>query len=328
LENLQSALLAEGIRSMASIPLAGQRRLIGRLKVYFDQPHAFTDAEMSLLRTISYHAAYAIERRIAETDRSRLLEREQQARLDAERANRLKDEFLALVSHEIRTPLGAITGWCHLLKSGNLDAQGAERALETITRNAHLQARLIDDILDVSGIITGKLQLHKTPILLSHVVRGAADSIRPAAEARKISVDVTLPPKAAAILGDGGRLQQVVSNVLSNAVKFSPDGSLIEVRVEQDASSSTITVSDRGQGITAEFLPHVFERFRQADGSSTRKHSGLGLGLTIARHLVELHDGSMSVHSDGPGLGTMVTIVLPVMPAGHRLPLQPLRAQS
>ena len=312
LVHLKTITLSEGIRSIALIPLVGERRLIGTVMVCFGEPHSFTDAEMNLLHAISYHAGYAIDRTIAETARLRLLEREQQARAEAERANRLKDEFLAVVSHEIRTPLNAITGWCHILKSGRLDDQGFARAVETITRNARSQAQLIDDILDVSRIITGKLVIQKVPVPLIRLVQSAIESVRPAAEERHIQITLRSAPTTEIVLADIGRLQQVLSNVLSNAMKFSRAGGCIDVLLEQTGSAARLVIADTGQGISPDFLPYVFERFRQGDGSKTRKHGGLGLGLSIAKHILELHDGSISVQSDGVGHGTRVTIDLPI----------------
>jgi PAS domain S-box-containing protein len=308
----KAAILAEGIRSFVLIPLIGQRRLIGQFMAYFNEPHVFTEAELNLLHTIGYHTAYAIERQVAESDRLRLLERERQSRADAERANQLKDEFLAVVSHEIRTPLTAITGWCHLLRSGRLDAVGVERALETITENARLQTKIIDDILDVSRIITGKFELRKAWVNLLGVVQSAVDSVKPAADQRDIHISLRSSSATVATLGDAIRLQQVVSNVLSNAVKFSPDGSSIKVSIERNDPVASVVVSDAGQGISSDFLPYVFERFRQGDGSTTRRHGGLGLGLAIAKHIVELHGGSITIHSEGAGRGTRAVIELPV----------------
>ena len=314
--DVKTITLAEGIQSLALIPLLGARQLIGAVMVAFTEPHAFSDAEMSVLQAISYHAGYAIDRTIAENARLRLLEREQQARAEAERANRLKDEFLAVVSHEIRTPLNSITGWCHILKSGRLDEQGIARAVETITRNARSQAQLIDDILDVSRIITGRLVLQKVPVPLIRLVRAAIESVRPAAEERHIEITLRSVPVTEIVFADIGRLQQVLSNVLSNAVKFSRDGGLIDVLLEQAGPAARLVITDTGQGISPDFLPYVFERFRQGDGSKTRRHGGLGLGLSIAKHILELHDGSISVHSDGVGLGTRVTIDLPTVVRG------------
>jgi PAS domain S-box-containing protein len=321
IENVENAdmgpakniILGEGVRAIGLVPLVAERRIIGKLAVYFNEPHIFTAAERALLHTIAYHAAYGIERQIAETHRLQLLERERQARSEAERANRLKDEFLAVVSHEIRTPLGSITGWCHLLKGGQLDEHGVARALDTITRNAQSQAQLIEDILDVSRIIAGKLQLEKTPVQLPAVIQAALESVRPAAERKRIQLQLRFTAYDLTTLGDSGRLQQVMLNILSNAVKFSLEGSLVDIALGKDGSEGRIIVTDTGQGIAAEFLPHVFERFRQADGSTTRKHGGLGLGLSIAKDILALHGGSISVVSDGPGLGTQVMVRLPLV---------------
>lgn len=309
---LKEVIREEGIRSLAFIPLMGQRRLVGKFMVYFNEPHNFTERELNLLQTIAYHAGYAIERQLAERERARLLEREHQARTQAERANYLKDEFLAIVSHEIRTPLNAIIGWCEIIRSRQLDSASFSRAIDTILRNGHLQAQLIDDIIDVSRIITGKLELHLEPVDLTSVARAAIDSIRPAAEAKKLVVTGKLQAGSAIVSGDSQRLQQVISNVLSNAVKFSPEHASIEVQLHRDERSVSVVIIDKGQGIPAEFLPHVFDRFRQGDGSTTRKHGGLGLGLAIAKNIVELHEGTIKVESPEPGKGTRVTVQLPL----------------
>jgi signal transduction histidine kinase/response regulator RpfG family c-di-GMP phosphodiesterase len=251
------------------------------------------------------------ERRQAEEERARMLVREQAARAEAELANRTKDEFLATLSHELRTPLTAILGWSHLLRSGKFDGEGVLRGLETIERNARSQSQLIDDLLDVSRIITGKLTLDVRPVDLVAVVGAVVESTRPAAEAKGIELSVELDPAAARISGDAGRLQQVVWNLLSNAVKFTPERGRVLTRLERAGEGARLTVSDTGQGIEPRFLPHVFERFRQADGTTTRQHGGLGLGLAIARHLVELHGGKIEAHSDGENMGTTFTVTLP-----------------
>jgi PAS domain S-box-containing protein len=251
------------------------------------------------------------ERRRAEEQLATLLAREQAAREEAETANRLKDEFLATVSHEIRTPLNAMLGWSNMLRSGRLDAAGAERAIEIIERNARSQAQLIEDLLDVSRIITGRLRLEVRAVDLAAVIDGAVESIRPAAAAREIELVVTLDRAIATLYGDANRLQQVVWNLLSNAVKFTPRGGRVEVRLEAVDGSAKVTVRDTGQGISPDFLPHVFDRFRQANASSTRSHAGLGLGLSIVRHLVELHGGTVKADSDGVGQGATFTVMLP-----------------
>jgi signal transduction histidine kinase/ActR/RegA family two-component response regulator len=239
---------------------------------------------------------------------------EQIARAEAETANRLKDEFLATVSHEIRTPLNAIIGWSHLLRSGRLDEATIARAVETIDRNAKTQAQLIEDILDVSRVITGKLRLRNEPVDIASVINAAIDSVQLAIDSKDLHLEVTLDPFARHTFGDAGRLQQVVWNLLSNAIKFTSSGGRIQVKVERANGNMQLSVSDNGQGISADFLPFIFDRFRQADGTTTRNHGGLGLGLAIVRHLVELHGGSIKADSSGPAQGATFTITLPLAP--------------
>lgn len=246
----------------------------------------------------------------AEAEREALLKSEHEARGQAEEANRVKDEFLAVLSHELRTPLNAMLGWASLLRSGNLDDVNAGRALEIIERNAKAQSNLIEGVLDVSRIVSGKLQLDVRPMHLSGVIEAAVDSIRPAADAKNMNLRVVIDKPEPLVSGDATRLQQVVSNLLSNAVKFSPAGSEIGVSLEIVDSEVEIAVKDSGQGISPEFLPHVFDRFRQADPSTTRKHGGLGLGLAIVKHLVDLHGGSVRAESDGDGTGATFKVRL------------------
>ena len=252
------------------------------------------------------------ERRRTEEEREGLLKRERQARREAEEANRLKDEFLATVSHELRTPLTAILGWSRMLLSGVIDAAGNARALETIDRNARAQAQIIEDILDISRIITGKLRLDIRQVEPGAVIEAAVDAVRPAAEARNVRLQMLLDPQAGPVSGDADRLQQVVWNLLSNAVKFTPKGGRVQVKLERVNSHVEIAVSDTGQGISADFAPFVFDRFRQGDGSTTRRHGGLGLGLAIVRQLVELHGGTVTVASPGEGKGATFTVSLPL----------------
>ena len=240
------------------------------------------------------------------------LVRSQIARVEAETANRMKDEFLATVSHELRTPLNAIIGWAHLLRSGSIDQATAAQAIATIERNAKSQAQLIEDILDVSRVITGKLRLNIGTVDAASVINAAIDSVQLAADTKGIGLEVILDPSARHVSGDSSRLQQVVWNLLSNAIKFTPAGGRVEVRLERADSDVQITVSDTGQGISQDFLPFIFDRFRQADGTSTRSHGGLGLGLAIVRHLVELHGGTVHVESAGQGCGATFTIKLPL----------------
>ncbi|MGI8884103.1 MAG: hybrid sensor histidine kinase/response regulator, partial [Pyrinomonadaceae bacterium] len=241
------------------------------------------------------------------------IEELRQARLQAEAANLLKDEFLATVSHELRTPLNAILGWSEMLKSGKATGEIAERANETIYRNAKSQAQLIEDLLDISRIITGKMKLEPRPVQIASVVESAIETLRPAANAKSIEIEIDLECKPCMIGGDEQRLQQIVWNLISNAVKFTPEGGKVEVKLENDDSHARLTVKDNGKGIEAEFLPFLFERFRQEDASSTRRHGGLGLGLAIVRNLVELHGGTISVESAGENLGATFTMKLPLI---------------
>ncbi|MDF2694765.1 MAG: two-component sensor histidine kinase [Labilithrix sp.] len=258
------------------------------------------------------------EQRKIEVERERLVEErgalllaEQAARADAERANRLKDEFLATVSHELRTPLTAIIGWLQMMRSGQLASDRRTRALETIDRNARALAQLVEDILDVSRIMSGKMQLEVEPVRVMDPTSSAIEAIRPAADAKWILLHATLDP-AAAVMGDPARLQQVVWNLLANAVKFTPPSGRVDVLVERRESSVTIAVEDTGAGVDAAFLPHVFERFRQAESGTTRRHGGLGLGLAIVKHLVELHGGTVSAKSNGAGRGSLFAVHLPL----------------
>lgn len=254
------------------------------------------------------------ERRQIEERLRLALSGEQIARAEAENANRLKDEFLATVSHEIRTPLNAIIGWSHLLRNGRLDKATTERAVETIDRNAKVQAQLIEDILDVSRVITGKLRLRNEPVDIASVINAAIDSVQLAIDSKDLHLEVTLDPSARHTSGDPGRLQQVVWNLLSNAIKFTPTGGRIQIKVKRADANMQLRVSDTGFGISPEFLPFIFDRFRQADGTTTRNHGGLGLGLAIVRHLVELHGGSIKADSAGAAQGATFTITLPLAP--------------
>ena len=252
-------------------------------------------------------------RELAAQERSWALLREREARQEAEKADRLKDEFLATLSHELRTPLTSVLGWATLIRSGDIDEANYDVALETIERNARLQARLIDDLLDVSRIITGNLHLELRPIDLSPVVEAARDAVRPTAEAKGIKMRTTLAPTQCSIKGDSNRLRQVVWNLLLNAIKFTPRGGSVSTDLHCNDASVILTVSDTGEGIDADFLPHVFDRFRQAEGSISRRQGGLGLGLAVVRHLVELHGGSVSASSEGKGKGATFTVELPLV---------------
>ncbi|AKF09375.1 PAS domain S-box protein [Sandaracinus amylolyticus] len=251
------------------------------------------------------------ERKRAEEDRARLLESERRAREDAERASRMRDEFLATISHELRTPLNAILGWAHLLRSGPDDRARLERGLDVITRNAQLQATLIADLLDMSRIIAGKLALEVHPLDPSAAVSAALESVRAAASAKEITLRTVVDSPVPRVRGDATRLQQVIWNLLSNAIKFTPRGGRVEVSIARRDDEVEIAVADSGQGIDPEFLPHVFERFRQADQTTTRRHGGLGLGLAIVQQIVQMHGGTVRAESEGVGKGARFAITLP-----------------
>ena len=303
-----AALRAGGVRSSLSVPLpAGGREGTGALGVItFLSGHPtrkYGGEDLLLADDLARRAALSV-------DHARLYR-------EAQDANRMKDEFLAVVSHELRTPLNAILGWSYLLSDGLLDGEGTGQAVSAIDRNARAQARIIDDVLDVSRIIRGRLSLSLKDADLPALVDAALDAVRLAAEDKGVDITCEMdagPAGAAAplrITGDPDRLQQVVWNLLSNAVKFTPEGGRVRVRCGREGEQVVIAVRDSGEGIAPEFLPHVFERFRQADASSTRRHGGLGLGLAIVKHLVELHAGTIEVHSDGLGRGATFTVRLP-----------------
>ncbi len=252
------------------------------------------------------------ERHRAEEERKKLLAREQAARTEAEAASRAKDEFLAVLSHELRTPLNAVYGWANMLKAGRLDEATAARGLEAIVRNSEAQVRLIDDLLDVSRVVSGKMRLDVQVVDLPSVIGAALDAVGPAAAAKEIRLQSVLDPRAGPVTGDPSRLQQVVWNLLSNAVKFTPKRGRIQVHLQRVSSHVEIVVSDTGEGISADLLPVIFDRFRQGDSSSTREHAGLGLGLSLVKYLVELHGGSATAQSDGKGKGATFTVKLPL----------------
>jgi signal transduction histidine kinase len=285
---------------------AALRRMYDDLEVLVEQRTAeLSVANQELKREIRV-------REWAEQERARLLVLEQAARRQAEEANRTKDEFLATLSHELRTPLNAILGWVQVLRTGKLDPAAGAKALETIERNARSQAQLIADLLDVSRIITGKLRLDFKPVELRRIIDSALESVRPAADAKGILLDISIGPLASPVLGDADRLQQVIWNLLSNSIKFTSRGGRVEVRLREVGGNAVIRVNDSGIGIRPDFLPYVFDRFRQAEGSITRTHGGLGLGLSIVRHLIELHGGTAEVESAGEGQGATFTVRLPL----------------
>jgi PAS domain S-box-containing protein len=259
-------------------------------------------------------------RKTAEEERL-LLAREQEARRVAQRENALKDQFLATLSHELRAPLTPIVGWSAMLRSGRLDARGMARGLDVIDRNVRLQAQLIEDLLDVSRIVSGKLRVDLRPMEVKPVVEAGLDSARAAAAEKKIQLTLHVPAEPLVVLGDPERLQQVVSNLASNAVKFTPEGGRVDVRLEGRDELVCLSVADTGIGISGAFLPHVFERFRQADGDTTRAHGGLGLGLAIVHHIMRAHGGSARAESGGVGQGARFEITLPARPPAAVMPV-------
>jgi signal transduction histidine kinase/ActR/RegA family two-component response regulator len=309
-----------GFRACHSTPLISRRGdTIGVLSVLFEEPHRPSDRETRLMDVYARIAADSIEnarlhQRLQQEleDRRRLLTREHTARAEAETANRMKDEFLATVSHELRTPLNAILGWAHILRWGKPDEATVARGVEVIERNAQSQAQLIEDILDASRVITGSLRLNRGPVDLATVINAAADSVRLGSETKGIQLAVILDPAARHLIGDASRLQQVVWNLLANAIKFTASGGRVEVRLQRAGGQAQITVTDTGEGVSAEFLPFIFDRFRQADATITRRHGGLGLGLAIVRNLVELHEGSVQAESAGEGYGASFIVRLPL----------------
>ncbi|MEH1943098.1 MAG: ATP-binding protein [Nostoc sp.] len=302
------------MRGWLAAPLVGRDgHNIGLIQLSDKYEGEFTEADEAILVQLAQMASIAVEN-------ARLYEAEQQARLaaeasreEAEAANRVKDEFLAVLSHELRSPLNPILGWSNLLQTHKLDETKTAQALAAIQRNAKLQSELIEDLLDVSRILRGKLSLNVAQVDLAVTIQAGIETVRLAAQAKSISVQTVFEPNIGKVLGDSTRLQQVIWNLLSNAIKFTPEGGQVNIRLEQLGSVAQITVSDTGKGIHPDFLPYVFDYFRQADGSTTRKFGGLGLGLAIARHLIELHGGTVGAESPGVGQGATFTIRLPLM---------------
>jgi PAS domain S-box-containing protein len=293
------------VKSYLAVPVTSRSgEVLGGLFFGHPQPGVFTDAHERVMVGLAAQAAIAI-------DNARLFDAVQKSRETAEVANRLKDEFLATVSHELRTPLNAVLGWTSLLRGTNMDGERRAKALETIERNARLQQKIVEDLLDVSRIIAGQLRLEKEPMPFRPIVESAVDSMRPVAEAKAIAMTVELGDDPAIIIGDQARLQQVVWNLLSNAIKFTPEEGAVRVSLDVTESRVELVVGDTGVGITPAFLPHVFERFRQEDARVTRAHGGLGLGLAIVRHLTEMHGGSVAAVSAGEGKGATFIVRLP-----------------
>lgn len=318
--NFPRAPVAErvGLHGGFGFPILLGNEVLGVLEFFSREIREPDDGLLRMVSSIGGQIGQFTKRKRDEEERADLLERERSARTDAEKANRLKDEFLATVSHELRTPLNAVIGWSRMLRSGRLDPDSSTHALEVIERNAWAQKQIIEDILDVSRVITGKLQLTLGPVDLVAIVDAALDAVRPALEAKEIKIETIIGAGLRIVSGDADRLQQVVWNLLSNAAKFTPSGGKIEVGVSHDTTHVQIDVSDTGPGIDPAFLPHMFERFRQADGSTTRTHGGLGLGLAIVRHLVELHGGVITAENRTEG-GAMFSVKLR-LPSGELRP--------
>jgi signal transduction histidine kinase/CheY-like chemotaxis protein len=305
---------------LAAAVVARSGEVIGGLFFGHGEPDVFSERSERLILGLAAQAAIAIDnarlyeaaQRSAE-ERSRLLDAERSARAEVERVSLMKDEFLATLSHELRTPLNAVLGWSEvLLARTSTDEPNTRRGLEAIARNARAQAQLIEDLLDMNRIVSGTIRLDVQRIEIAPIVEAALDAVRPSADAKSIVIRKTVDPHAGPLFGDPNRLQQVVWNLLTNAVKFTPKGGKIDVIVQRVNSHVEVTVHDSGIGITADFLPHLFERFRQADGSTTRRFGGLGLGLSIVKQLVELHGGRVTARSAGEGQGATFVVDLPV----------------
>jgi PAS domain S-box-containing protein len=293
------------VRSYLAIPVNSRSgEVLGGLFFGHAEPGVFTEGDERIIVGLAGQAAIAI-------DNARLFDAVLKARETAEIANRLKDEFLATVSHELRTPLNAVLGWTSLLRTTQMDDARRARALETIERNARLQQKIVEDLLDVSRIIAGQLRLNKEPMPFRPVVESAVESIKPQAAAKSIELTVELGDDPAILIADHARLHQVIWNLLSNALKFTPEGGAVRVSLDVIDSRVELVVADTGVGIAPEFLPHVFERFRQEDQRVTRVHGGLGLGLAIVRHLTEMHGGSVAAVSAGEGKGATFIVRLP-----------------
>jgi signal transduction histidine kinase len=304
-----SPFLRDRVKAVMGAPLRVGNRLIGVIHVGASAPHQFTDDDLRLLNLVADRVALVIEL-------ARLHEAERMARAEAETANKAKDQFLAVLSHELRTPLTSIVGWVRMLRMRGHEPTVVAQAMDVIERNAALQARLVDDLLDVSRILAGRLQLDRRPVDLGGIVLAAVEILRPIADAKHLVVDVLIEA-AAVVEGDGARLQQVIGNLLTNAIKFTPDKGRVTLHVDRTVTEAVVTVTDTGTGIRADFLPHVFEAFRQAETAPTRKAGGgLGLGLAIVRHLAEVHGGTITAESAGEGLGATFTLRLPLHGGG------------
>ena len=302
-----------GYLSGQSTPLISRSgKPIGMVSTHWCQHYQPSERQLRFLDLLARQAADLVDRKLSEAERERLLANEQTARTEAERANRIKDEFLVIVSHELRSPLNSIVGWTALLQTQKLDRDTTTQALDTIARNAKLQSELIEDLLDVSRFLRGKLSLNITTIDLAQTIRSAIETVQLTAQSKLIQIQSKLEPSVGIVSGDPNRLQQVFCNLLSNAIKFTPSGGQVKVCIEEFGSTARIIVSDTGKGIHPNFLPHVFDYFRQENGATTRQHGGLGLGLAIVYHIVQLHGGTIKADSLGEGQGATFTVELPV----------------
>jgi signal transduction histidine kinase len=296
-------------RTFVEMPLVVESRVIGVLTL--GTSRRLQPEEIDFLAPLADLIALGLERTRAERERTAILALEQHAREEAEAANRIKDEFLAMLSHELRGPLNAIAGWVRMLRSGMVPASGTERALATIERNTAAQTQLVEDLLDVSRIVSGKLTIDNVQVDLAEAVESVVESLRPASVDKKLTL-VARIESVGKLTGDPTRLRQVATNLVTNALKFTPAGGTVTVSVHGEGNMAVLRVEDTGQGIEPTFLPHVFERFRQADGSTARRHGGLGLGLAIVHHIAALHGGSVEAQSDGPGKGSAFTVKVPL----------------
>jgi signal transduction histidine kinase len=299
-EHLQFMQMAQ-LRSFITVPLKMQNRILGALSFCFtaDSNRSYTKADLALVRELAHRSALAL-------DNAQLYQQ-------AQAANRAKDQFLAVLSHELRTPLNPILGWAKLLQTTRKDEATVLRGLEAIERNARLQTQLVEDLLDISRILRGELRLQIEKVELKPVIEQALETIRLAADAKSIHLQTEFAPQAGYVAGDAKRLQQVVWNLVSNAVKFTPEGGQIRVKLHYTNGCVQIQVRDTGKGITADFLPYVFDYFQQADSKTTRKFGGLGLGLAIVRHIVEMHGGTVEATSPGVDQGTLLKVQLPLL---------------
>jgi PAS domain S-box-containing protein len=304
--DVMSRWLREKVKSLVGAPLRIDHRLIGVIHVGAVAPRQFGEADLALLRLVAERVALAVER-------AHLLVSEQAARREAEAANRAKDQFLAVLSHELRTPLNTALGWVRMLRSAGVDPPRQERALESIERSTRVQARMIDDLLDMSRIAAGRMTLDRRPMSLGPLITETVESLQEEARGKEVVLETHLDPPAGTVSGDMDRLRQVLMNLLVNAVKYTPSGGRVEVHLTAADDVVRLVVRDTGIGIERDFLPHVFERFRQADWRSAGTQGGLGLGLAIVREIVEMHGGAVEVQSDGPGQGAVFTVTLPVL---------------